>query len=137
MSEKNLKLEVVTPERKVLSEDIEALVVPSTGGYLGVLVNHSPLIASLDIGLVRYTQGGKKKYLSISGGFLEVSNNIATIIANTAECPEEIDVQRAKEAKKRAEKRLEDKRKDRTKNIDVFRAELALKRAQVRLRLKN
>ena len=133
MSEKNLRLEVVTPEKKVLSEDIQSLIVPATEGYLGVLYNHAPLIAGLQIGIIKYKKNDEEKTMSISGGFLEVSNNKATIIAKTAEFPEEIDVERAKRAMERAEKRL----KSRDKNIDVLRAELALRRAQTRLSLKS
>lgn len=129
MSEKHLRLEVVTPERKVLSEDIQSLVVPATEGYLGVLPNHAPLIAGLQIGIVRYKKDNEEKRMSISGGFLEVSKNKATIVAKTAELSEEIDVERAKRAKERAEKRLKSR-----EDIDVLRAELALRRALARLK---
>lgn len=132
MSERVLKLEVVTPERKVLGKDIQSLIVPGVEGYLGILPNHAPLIAGLDIGVIKYKEAGDYKKLAISGGFLEVAKNKATILANTAELPEEIDTERARESKERAEKRL--RAKD---DMDLARAELALKRAINRLRVNG
>ncbi|NLW24115.1 MAG: F0F1 ATP synthase subunit epsilon [Clostridia bacterium] len=133
MSEKTLTFEVVTPVRKVLSKEITSLIVPAIEGYLGVLPNHAPLICGLEPGVVKYKEGNEYKKLAISGGFLEVSHNKATIIANAAELPEDIDVARAKAAKERAEKRL----KQRTPDIDLARAEAALKRAMARLKVAN
>lgn len=129
MAENTLKLEVVTPERKVLSEEIVSLIVPAIEGYLGILPNHAPIISGLEPGVVKYKVGGNYKKMAISGGFLEVSANKASILANTAELADEIDVQRAQAAKERAEQRLQNK-----KDIDVLRAELALKRALARLK---
>src|SRR5690554_6918877 len=120
MAENTLKLEVVTPERKVLSEEIVSLIVPAIEGYLGILPNHAPIISGLEPGVVKYKVGGNYKKMAISGGFLEVSANKASILANTAELADEIDVQRAQAAKERAEQRLQNK-----KDIDVLRAELA------------
>jgi F-type H+-transporting ATPase subunit epsilon len=128
MAENTLKLEVVTPERKVLSEDIYSLIVPAIEGYMGILPNHAPIISGLEPGVVKFKVNGNYRKMAISGGFLEVSVNKASILANTAELAEEIDVKRAQEAKERAEKRLKNK-----KDIDVLRAELALKRALARL----
>ena len=129
MAGNTLKLEVVTPERKVLSEEIVSLIVPAIEGYLGILPNHAPIISGLEPGVVKYKVGGNYKKMAISGGFLEVSANKASILANTAELAEEIDVQRAQAAKERAEQRLQNK-----SDIDVLRAELALKRALARLK---
>ncbi|MFZ5943916.1 MAG: F0F1 ATP synthase subunit epsilon [Bacillota bacterium] len=130
MAEKTLKLEIVTPERRVLSEDITSLIVPAIEGYMGVLPNHAPMISGLEPGVIKYKIAGEYKRLAVSGGFLEVSENKASILANTAELPEEIDSQRAQAAKERAEKRLKNR-----KDIDAIRAEQALKRALARLRV--
>ncbi len=124
-------LQVITPERYLLDEDVESLVVPAVGGYLGVLANHAPLIAGLEPGLVKYRQGGDNKYFVISGGFIEVSCNNATVLANTAEKPGEIDKTRAEAAKERAVKRLS----LREPGTDIARAELALKKAVARLKV--
>lgn len=124
MAAKHLELEVVTPERKLLQEKIESIIVPAAEGSLGILPNHAPLISGLQIGEVKYTQNGETKRLAISGGFLEVAGNKVTILADTAEKAENIDLKRAQNAKERAEERLSAK-----DNIDVIRAELALKRA--------
>jgi len=129
VADKTLKLEVVTPERKVLSQETSSIIVPAIEGYLGILPNHAPIISGLEPGVVKYKVAGEYKKMAISGGFLEVSANKASILANTAELAEEIDVKRAQAAKERAEKRLHDKT-----GVDVFRAEMALRRAIARLK---
>ncbi|MDW7675510.1 MAG: F0F1 ATP synthase subunit epsilon [Bacillota bacterium] len=126
----SLTMEIVTPERKVFSEEVEALVVPATEGYLGVLPNHAPMITGLEIGVVKYTQANQEKNLAISGGFMEVIDNKVIILADTAELSGEINVLRAQEAKARAEKRLQDK----SALVDQIRAQQALHRAVARLR---
>ncbi|MGI6225637.1 MAG: F0F1 ATP synthase subunit epsilon [Peptococcales bacterium] len=130
MADKTLKLEVVTPERKVLSEEISSLIVPAIQGYLGILSNHAPMISGLEPGVVKYKVAGEYKKMAISGGFLEVSDNKVSILANTAELAGEIDVKRAEAAKERAKKRLHNK-----DGVDVLRAEMALKRANARLKV--
>ncbi|GAW93840.1 F0F1 ATP synthase subunit epsilon [Calderihabitans maritimus] len=130
MVEKSIKMEVVTPERVVFSEEVDSLIVPAAEGYLGVLPNHAPLITGLEIGVVRYKQGGRESKMAISGGFMEVYENRAIILADTAEKGDEIDLERAQRAKERAEKRL----KERPPDLDVVRAELALKRALARIK---
>lgn len=121
---------VVAPAGEVLNTEVEFVLAPGAEGELGILANHSPLIANLVIGVVRYTQNGKVEKMAISGGFLEVAQNKATILANTAELAESIDVARAEAAKERAEKRLGEKQAE----TDMIRAEVALKRAVARLR---
>ncbi|MCM1565892.1 MAG: F0F1 ATP synthase subunit epsilon [Dehalobacter sp. 4CP] len=121
---------VVAPAGEVLNTEVEFVLAPGAEGELGILANHSPLIANLVIGVVRYTQNGKVEKMSISGGFLEVAQNKATILADTAELAESIDVARAEAAKERAEKRLGEKQAE----TDMIRAEVALKRAVARLR---
>lgn len=129
MAEKALQLEVVTPERVVFKEKVDFVVAPGTEGSLGFLPGHVPLITSLEIGVVKYTKNGQQRKIAISGGFLEIKNDKIVILANTAERDDEIDVERAKAAKARAEQRLA----SRTPDIDLVRAELALKRALARL----
>lgn len=126
---KILKLEVVTPEKKILDEEVQSVVVPAPEGSLGILPNHAPLITSLLPGHVKYRQDGKQNILVVSGGFLELSNNKVTILADSAERPEDIDRARAQAAKERAEARL----KKPTPDIDILRAEMALQRALARL----
>lgn len=121
---------VVAPAGEVLNTEVEFVLAPGAEGELGILANHSPLIANLVIGVVRYTQNGKVEKMAISGGFLEVAQNKATILADTAELAEAIDVARAEAAKERAEKRLGEKQAE----TDMIRAEVALKRAVARLR---
>lgn len=130
MSEKTQRLEIVTPQKKVFSEDVKFLVAPGTDGELGILPEHTPLITSLNIGVLRIQQEGKNIKVVVSGGFMEVRNSKVTVLATSAERAENIDVARAEAAKQRAEARLAAKGTD----LDVLRAELALKRALVRLK---
>ncbi len=121
------KLSVVTPEKVVFEKDVTSIVAPGMIGYLGVLTNHAPLITPLVPGRleIKDTSNQKSVYF-VSGGFLEVSSNVATILADAVERSSEIDVERAKAAEKRARERLA-KRKN--SEIDETRAEAALKRA--------
>ncbi len=130
MSENNQRLEIVTPQKKVFSENVDFLVAPGSEGELGILPKHAPLITSLDIGIMRVQQDKKYTKVVVTGGFMEVRDNRVTVLANAAERVEEIDVQRAEAAKQRAEERLASKSED----IDLLRAELALKRAIMRLK---
>ena len=100
-------------------------------GELGILPGHIPLVAPLDIGAVRLKRGNDTELLAVSGGFLEVLPDKVTILAQSAETPDQIDVERAERARERAEQRLQSKRDD----IDFKRAELSLKRAMNRLRI--
>ena len=131
MAESTQRLEIVTPEKKVFTGDVNFVVVPGELGELGIMPNHAPLMSSLKIGLVRAQQEGKTFKFAVSGGFVEIRNNKVTILADTAESPEEIDRERAERAKERAEKRVADKA---CEGYDERRAELALKRALNRLK---
>lgn len=122
-------LRIVSPEGDVLNENVEFVVLPGGAGELGILPNHAPLIAGLEIGVVRYTLNGNVKRLALAGGFVEVADNSATVLADTAELSEQIDLPRAQEAKERAKKRLSDA----SSEIDLKRAELALRRARARI----
>jgi len=131
MAGKSMSLQVITPEGAVLNAvETDAVVVPVTDGSMGILHNHAPMVATLRIGVLRYKDGGSFKRVALTGGFLELSNNKITVLADTAESGESIDVLRAQEAKKRAETRL----RDRAMNVDRARAEAALRRAIIRLK---
>lgn len=128
---KSIRLEVITPERVVVGEDTQSIIVPGVQGYLGVLPDHTPMVASLRIGLVKYKQDGSFRRVAVSGGFFEVAKNKAVILAETAERGEEVDVGRAQAALARARKRLSDRRDG---QVDLARAEASLQRALTRLR---
>lgn len=126
-----MALQIITPERAVLKDvQTDAVVIPVTDGSMGILYNHAPMVATLRIGLLKYKQGGVYKRVALGGGFLELSNNRITVLADTAEVGDTIDVLRAKQAVARAEQRL----RDRTEKNDRVRAEIALRRAMNRLR---
>lgn len=132
MSDELIQLEVVTPERTVLKEQVASIILPGERGLFGVMRNHAPLVAVLTIGQVVYRRqiGGEKKRFAISGGFFEIKDNKATILADAAELPEEIDVERARRALQRARERRVQR-----EDIDLLRAELALRRAINRLKV--
>lgn len=131
MATSTMTLQIISPEMTVLKDVVtDAVVVPVTDGSMGILHNHAPMVANLRIGILRYKEGGSYKRVAIGGGFLELSNNRITILADSAEAGESIDVLRAQEARKRAEARL----RDRTARMDRNRAEIALKRAMSRLK---
>lgn len=133
MADKTIKLEIVTPEKKVFSEEVEFVTAPGAEGLLGILPEHAPLITSLTTGIIKVKQDGKETFIASSSGFMEVKNNKITILVDTAEKSEDIDVARAKAAKERAEQRLTAKIED----VDLARAEAALKRALTRLQVAN
>jgi F-type H+-transporting ATPase subunit epsilon len=132
MAEKQLLLEVVTPDRLVLSTEAEVVVCPGVEGQFGVLVGHIPFLSALDIGEMYYKAGGKTEYLAVSGGFAEVTGSKVTIVAEAAELGREIDVERARRAKERAEKRMA---AGKTADLDWARAEAALRRSLVRAKV--
>jgi F-type H+-transporting ATPase subunit epsilon len=123
-------LRVVSPEGNVLKEEVEFVVLPGEAGEIGILPHHAPLITAMNVGVIRYTVNGSTKRISTSGGFVEVVENKVTILADSAEPGEKIDLQRALAAKERAEKRLSQNRDD----IDVKRAEYAFRKASARIR---
>ena len=100
-------LEIVTPDRVVVSEEVDIVTAPGVEGEFGVLANHAPMIAALKIGPLHYRGGDKEEWVAISGGFCEVSKNKITFLVETAERSHEIDVERALKAKERAEKRIQ------------------------------
>lgn len=131
MAENTFMLEIVTPEQILLKDEVQFLVAPAVEGELGVMRNHAPLISSLKIGVLRYKDGrGVQKRMALSGGFIEVIDNVARVLAETAERGDEIDVLRARAAKDRAEKRLS----QRDENISFTRSQMSLQRAMTRLK---
>lgn len=127
----NMTLSIITPERTVLKNaETDAVVIPVVDGSMGILKNHAPMVANLRVGVLRFKENGSYKRVALGGGFLELSNNNITILADTAEVAESVDVMRAQEARKRAEARL----RDRSANVDRVRAEASLRRAVNRLR---
>ena len=130
------QLEVVTPSRQVVSEEVELASVPGGEGVFGVMAKHAPLLSTLTTGEMRYEVDGQVTRLAISGGFCEVSNNVMTVLAESAEKTDDIDVQRALKAKERAEKRIQEALAGQEK-IDLARAKAALARAITRLKLSG
>ncbi|KJS12068.1 MAG: ATP synthase F0F1 subunit epsilon [Peptococcaceae bacterium BRH_c8a] len=128
--EKLQRLEIVTPVRKVYTEDVRMVVLPGSEGEFGVLPDHAALVSALKIGVIRVHHEGKVTKIAVSGGFVEVRDSKVTVLANSAERQDQIDVDRATAAKERAEQRLATQGAD----IDVIRAEMALKRAMNRLK---
>jgi F-type H+-transporting ATPase subunit epsilon len=123
------KIEIVTPEKMVVNDEAEEMQIPGKNGYLGILPGHAPLITELAVGEITYRKGGTTHYLSVAWGFAEVLPDKVTILAETAERPDEINVGRAEEAKQRAE---EEFKTGKTED-DFTKAENDLKRAEVRL----
>ncbi|MBC9784514.1 F0F1 ATP synthase subunit epsilon [Heliobacillus mobilis] len=132
MANQTYLLEVVTPERVVVNEEVEVTSAPGTEGSLGILADHAPMLTALNIGLLEYGKHGENKKLTITGGFLEVANNKVTVLATAAEKVQEIDLSRAEAARRRAEQRIE-KAQTGNSEVDIDRAEMALKRALLRL----
>ena len=127
-----LALEVVTPERLLVREEVATVQAPAKNGYLGVLPGHAPLLAELGTGFLYYEGGGGRHYMAVHGGFLEVLQDRVRVLADAAERAEEIDVARAQAARDRAQKRLANPNDP---NVDWKRAQKAFERAQVRLQV--
>ena len=101
-----LQLDVITPERRLLSEQVDAVTVPGAGGELGILPGHTPLISELRTGVLSYTQGADTRRLLVSGGFVEVNDDRVSVLADLAEFPAEVDAARARTEREEAERRL-------------------------------
>ncbi|HAA84190.1 MAG: ATP synthase epsilon chain [Thermodesulfobacterium commune] len=125
-------LEIITPDRVVVSEEVDIVTAPGVVGEFGVLANHAPMIAAVKIGPLRYRVGDREEWVAISGGFCEVFNNKITFLVESAERAYEIDVERALRAKERAEKRIQQYMAQAEK-IDYARARATLQRALTRL----
>lgn len=126
-------LKIVTPKGIYREVEVEMLNLRTTSGQIGILANHMPLASGLEISDMNYIKDGKREIFAVAGGFVYVNDKETTIIANDIESQEEIDLARAKEAKARAEKRLSEHHEAE----DMIRAELALRKAITRIRVKD
>lgn len=134
MADKGFRLTVLTQEKTAVDKTVLSVIAPGTEGYLGVLRDHAPLVTRLQPGkLTVKDETGNEEIYAISGGFLEVSRNTVTVLADAIERTDEIDVARAEAAAERARRRLQ----ERAENTDVERAELALKRALNRIHVRR
>ena len=128
-----INLEVVTPTGPVVSSDVDIVTAPGFGGEFGVLANHAPFLSTIKSGTLSFKKDREVRYLMVSGGFAEVSNNKITFLVESAVYGTEVDVDRALRAKERAEKRIAQARQ-KDEKINLARAEAALQRALARLR---
>lgn len=129
-----LKLEVVTPERRVLSEPVSSVTVPGRNGEMQILPGHAALISELKTGVLAYNQDGTTQQLHVSGGFVEVSDDRVSVLAEIAERPEEIDAARARLAREHTEKQLSAWSGT---EEDFEKARVKLERSMVRLQLAS
>ncbi|WP_416151898.1 F0F1 ATP synthase subunit epsilon [Salipaludibacillus sp. HK11] len=129
-----MQTNVVTPDGSVYSGETEMVSVKAAEGELGILPGHLPLVTPLTIGAVRIKKDSKVELLAVSGGFMEVRPDEVNILAESAERPSDIDISRARASKERAQRRLDEAKRD---NIDFKRAEMALKRAVNRLEVSE
>ena len=128
-----LNLEIITPQKVTVSEEVDSVVAPGSLGEFGVLEGHVPFLTGIMPGEVHYSSGEKLEYLAVTSGFVEISNDKVSILVDAAEKGTDIDAERARKAMERANERLA---KDRgTKDIDFVRAELALRRAIARIKV--
>ena len=130
----NIRLEVVTPEKYVVDEEVQIVVAPGSLGEFGVLIGHTPFLTTLKTGVMHYTDAsGAQRYVFVSGGFAEALPDKVTVLAESAERRKDIDVNRAKAAMERAQERLAQQGK--AEDIDFNRAKAALERALHRIKL--
>ena len=127
-----LTLEIVTPDRSLVSEEVEEVQLPGSEGYFGVLPGHTPLLATLQVGELWYRTGQEKHYLAIAFGFVEVVSDRVTVLAQIAERAQEIDVSRAEAAKRRAEERISGGSRT---DMDFERARIAMMKSLIRLQV--
>ncbi len=125
-----LRLSIMTPERRVYAKDVDMVIAPGVEGQLGILPHHAPLLTALTYGELRVKRGDDEESFAISGGYMEVQPDAVTVLVNTAEHVEEIDLERAEAARRRAEARLHDRTQEK---VDFARAEAALRRAMTRI----
>ena len=130
---KTFRLKIVTPKGIYKEADIEILNIRTTAGQTGILAGHLPLASGIQVSELNYVENGQRYKYAISGGFVYVNETETTVIANAIESQEEIDLRRAQEAKQRAEERLKSKHPD----MDLVRAEIALRKAINRISVKN
>jgi len=131
-----LTVEIVTAERVVrVEQGVDVLIAPGSEGQLAILPRHAALMTTLDAGPLTFRRGADESDFAVTGGFMEVRDNRVTILADTAEAAEEIDIARAEAARARAEERMKRVREQNVRDVDVARAAAALQRSLVRLRV--
>ena len=128
----SIELQIVTPDRAIVKEQVDEVEIPGADGYFGVLPGHTPMLAALSVGELWYRKGQEKTYLAIAEGFAEVLPDRVTILAQLAERAEEIEVERAEAARARASKRLDDRG-----DMDFPRARMALLKSMTRLQVSS
>ena len=126
-----ITLEIVTPDRALVTAEVDEVFLPGSQGYFGVLPGHTPLLSSLQVGELWYRIGQEKHYLALAFGFVEVLPDRVTVLAQIAERAEDIDVARAEAAKRRAEERVSSRAAD----MDFERARIALMKSLIRLQV--
>ncbi len=134
MADSTFKLTVVSPERLVVSAEVEEAQVPGKNGYLGILPGHAPMMTELDIGELSYRQGDLTGYLAVTWGYCEVLSDQVIVLAERAERAEEVDRERAQAAMERARKRLSNLQDP---EIDFLRANISLQRALIRVQVSQ
>lgn len=135
MANGRIALEVVTPVKRLVSDKVDEIIGPGLWGEFGILPQHTPYLVELDVGALSYRKGSGRYFVSVSGGYAEVGPDTVTVLAETAELAEDIDVERAKAARERALERLSGK--EETEEFNFDRAETALKRAIGRITVAN
>ena len=130
----NIKLEIITPEKTVVSEEAQIVMAPGSLGEFGVLIGHTPFFTTLKVGIIKYKDiKGDERFVFVNGGFAEALPDRVTVLAESAERRRDIDVERAKSALKRAQERLE--KAGAREDIDFMRVRAALERAMQRIKL--
>jgi F-type H+-transporting ATPase subunit epsilon len=124
-------LEIVTPERKFFSDEVEMVILKTPEGEMGILAGHTPMVVAVAIGPIRIKKGGEWLEAVLTEGFMEIKQDKTVILTDSAEWPHEIDINRAKAAKERAEERL----RRQLSQVELVRSETALARALARLRI--
>ncbi len=127
-----LRLDIVTPERRVFSDEVDSVVCPGVEGELGILPHHAPLLTTLGLGELRIRKGGTEDFFAIQGGFLQVRPDRVVVMAETADLGAEIDIEKAEEARREAERALAEGFEE---PADLVRARAALQRALLRIRV--
>ena len=128
-----LRLEIVTPERKIVDTEADSVTVPTASGEVGLLPNHAPLISALKPGILTYTRGSSTERMLVTGGFVEVNRDRVSVLADAAESADEIDAEAARSARKQAEQQLEESWQQPADETDSLRDQLDAADARLRL----
>ena len=128
-----LRLEIVTPERKIVDTEADSVTVPTASGEVGLLPNHAPLISALKPGILTYTRGSSTERMLVTGGFVEVNRDRVSVLADAAESADEIDAEAARASRKQAEQQLEDSWQQPADETDTLRDQLDAADARLRL----